>query len=110
MHMSEGIIIVSKYIVEYKFLIPESNRYFPSFDDINQEQEFFSSIASKTTGSMKRMYKNIATALKFASENNVSLQKPVKCEVDGYATMVLTFPNRICLDKFEQKFKHILIH
>ena len=69
MHMSEGIIIVSKYIVEYKFLIPESNRYFPSFDDINQEQEFFSSIASKTTGSMKRMYKNIATALKFASEN-----------------------------------------
>lgn len=56
------------------------------------------------------MYKNIATALKYASENNVGLQKPVKCEADGYATMVLTFPNRICLDKFEYKFKHILIH
>ena len=103
--MYEGLILVSQYIVEYKFLIPESNRYFPSFEDIDQEQEFFSSIASKSTGSIKQMYKNIATAL-----NNVGLQKPVKCEADGYATMVLTFPNRICLDKFEYKFKHILIH
>lgn len=108
--MYEGLILVSQYIVEYKFLIPESNRYFPSFEDIEQEQEFFSSIASKSTGSIKQMYKNIATALKYASENNVGLQKPVKCEADGYATMVLTFPNRICLDKFEYKFKHILIH
>lgn len=105
-----GLILVSQYIVEYKFLIPESNRYFPSFEDIDQEQEFFSSIASKSTGSIKQLYKNIATALKYASENNVGLQKPVKCEADGYATIVLTFPNRICLDKFEHKFKHILIH
>lgn len=61
--MYEGLILVSQYIVEYKFLIPESNRYFPSFEDIDQEQEFFSSIASKSTGSIKQMYKNIATAL-----------------------------------------------
>lgn len=108
--MSEGLILVSQYIVEYKFLIPETNRYFPSFEDINQEQDFFSSIANKETGSIKRMYNNIAAALKFASENDVSLQKPVKCETDGYATMFLIFPNRICLDKFEHKFKHILIH
>lgn len=56
------------------------------------------------------MYKNIATTLKFASENNVSLQNSVKFEADGYATRVLIFPNRICLEKFEHKFKHILIH
>lgn len=108
--MTEGVIFVSQYIVEYKFLIPESNRYFPSFDDINQEQKFFSSLAKKGTGSIKQMYENIATALKFASENEVSLQKPVKCIESGYASMMLIFPNRVCLDKFEHKFKHILIH
>lgn len=55
--MYEGLILVSQYIVEYKFLIPESNRYFPSFEDINQEQEFFSSIAASQQEALSRCIK-----------------------------------------------------
>ena len=39
--MSEGIAIAQCYTVCYKFLIPETKSYFPSFNDLEEEKSFF---------------------------------------------------------------------
>lgn len=107
--MSEGIAIAQCYTVCYKFLIPETKSYFPSFNDLEEEKEFFRSILDKFTGTYKKLYENIVEVLEYASLNDIALKEAIKCE-NGYANVNLVFKNRISLDNFEKHFIQILIH
>lgn len=107
--MSEGVVLATSYVVEYKFLIPESKRYFPTFDSIEQEKDFFNIVLKNTTENSRKLYKNIVEALEYAEKNDIELKQPIKSET-GYANVVLGFKNRVALDMFERQFIHILIH
>lgn len=107
--MSEGVAVATSYVVEYKFLIPETNRYFPTVNSIEEEKDFFYVIIKNTTENSRKLYKNIVEALEYAEKNDIQLKQPIKCET-GYANIVLGFKNRLALDMFEREFIHILIH